>query len=80
MFVMVKHIPTRTAKKTNKYFKRFMKIYFRSGMIVQTLLMAVEFDNIIDKLMVNVVVETSTSKEHISEIERGIFTAKERSR
>ena len=39
-----------------------MKIYSRNGMIVQTVIMDMEFDNNIDKLMVNVVVNNSVAK------------------
>ena len=43
-----------------------MKIYSRSAMIVQTVLMDMEFDNNIDNLMENVVVKTSATKEHVA--------------
>ena len=61
-FVMVEHIPTRRAKKLGKYFKKYVKIYSRSFMIVQTVFMDMEFDTNIDKLMENVIVNTSTAK------------------
>ena len=61
-FVMVEHIPTRRAKKLGKYFKKYVKIYSRSFMIVQTVFIDMEFDKTIDKLMENVIVNTSTAK------------------
>ena len=39
-----------------------MKIYFRSSMILQTVLMEMEFDKIIDEMMENIVVNTSSAK------------------
>ena len=45
-------------------------------MIVQTVLMDMEFDNTIDKLIENVVVSISISKEHVAEIGRAILTVK----
>ena len=41
-------------------------------MILQYILMDMEFDNTIDELMENFVVNTSTSKEPVAEIERAI--------
>ena len=54
-----------------------MKIYSKSGIIVQTVLMDTEFNKTIDNLMENIVVKTSAEKEHVVEIERTIFTVKE---
>ena len=49
-------------------------------MIVQTVITDMEFDRTIEKLIENLVVNTSSVKEHISEIERTIVTFKERTR
>ena len=46
------HIPTHIAKQLSKYLKRFMTIYSRSGMIVQTVLVNMEFDKVIYKPIV----------------------------
>ena len=49
-------------------------------MIVQTILMDMEFDKTADHLMDSTVVNTSAAKEHVAEIERCIRTVKERCR
>ena len=48
-------------------------------MIVKTFLMDKEFDKTIDDLMENVVVNNSTSKVHVAESNKNIYTGKERS-
>ena len=47
-------------------------------MVVQTVLMDMEFDKTIDELSDQTVVDTSAAQEHVAEIERQIRTAKER--
>ena len=47
-------------------------------MIVHIVILDMEFDKTINNLMGNVVVKTSASKQHVAEIERGIWTVKER--
>ena len=49
-------------------------------MIIQDVLMDIEFERTIDKLRGDVFVDTSTTKEHIIEIERATRTVKYRSR
>ena len=49
-------------------------------MIVQNVLMGMEIYKTIDRLMENVVVNTSASKEHVGKIERAICTVKDRTR
>ena len=46
-------------------------------MLLQTVLVDIEFENTIDELMENSVVNTSIAKEHVSEIERNIHTVEE---
>ena len=53
-----------------------MTIYSRSVMILQTVLMGMEFDKTIYEITVNVVVNNSTTKEHVAKIERDIRTVK----
>ena len=57
-----------------------MILYGRRNMIVQTILMDMEFDSTKDELMGKTVVNTSTAKEHVAEIEWYIRTVKERCR
>ena len=47
-------------------------------MVLQTVLMDMEFNKIIDDLMDNSVVNTSTIKEHVSDIEITIYIVNER--
>ena len=61
-FLVIEHIPTHTAKELSESLKRAMTIYSRGGMILKTVLMDMEFDNTINELMGNVVVNTSVSK------------------
>ena len=49
-------------------------------MIVQTVLMDMEFDKTVDELSDKTVVNTSAAREHVAEIERQIRTTKERCR
>ena len=49
-------------------------------MVVQTVLMDMEFDKTVDKLLDQTVVNTSAVQEHVAEIERQISTTKEHCR
>ena len=55
-----------------------MKIYFRSIMIVQTVLTEMEFYKTIGELMENIIVKTSVAKEHVAENDKTIRKVKER--
>ena len=57
-----------------------MKLYSRGSMIVQNILMDMEFDSTKDELMGKTVVHSSDTKEHVSKIEHCIHTVKERCR
>ena len=46
-----------------------MKIYSRSIMIVQTVLINMEINKTIDYLTENIIVNTSTDKEHFTKVE-----------
>ena len=67
-FLTIKHIPSRTAKQMSKKLKIIMKLYSRGSMIVQTILMDMEFDSTKDGLMGKTVVNNSAAKEHVAEI------------
>ena len=47
-------------------------------MIVQTVLMDMEFDKTVNELSDRTVVKTSAARKHVAEIERQIRTTKER--
>ena len=79
-FVTAEHLQSRTAKQLSKSLKRIMCLYSRGGMIVQTILMDMEFDKTKSELMDKVVVNTTAAREHVAEVERAIRTLKERAR
>ena len=61
-FVTVEHIPSRTAKQLSKKLKIIMDLYSKDSMIVQTILMDLEFDSTNDEFMVKTVVNTLSAK------------------
>ena len=65
-FVTVEHMPTRMDKQLIKSLKLVMIIYSRSGMIVHTVLMDLDFDKTIDNLMEYVVVDTFATQYHVA--------------
>jgi len=79
-FITVEHVKSRTAKQLSRSLVRIMQLYSRGSMIVQTILMDMEFDSTVNELMGKTVVNTSAAKEHVAEIERCIRTVKERCR
>ena len=60
-FVTAEHVKSRTAKQLAKSIKRVMQLYGRAGMVVQTVLMDMEFDKTIDELSDRTVVNTSAA-------------------
>jgi hypothetical protein len=48
-----------------------IKVYIRGGFIVQTMMMDMEFEKLVD-LLPNVTINTTAAQEHIGEIERKI--------
>jgi hypothetical protein len=57
-----------------------MQLYSRDGIIVQTILMDMEFNKTVEPSMGDVTVNTSAAQEHVAQIKRSIRTVKERSR
>ena len=78
--MIAENIKSRTAnaKQLAKSIKRVMRLYFRGGMIVQTVLMNMEFDETVDELLERTVVDTAVAREHVAEIKCQIQTTKER--
>ena len=66
----VEHIPSRTDNQLSKNLKRIMELYSRGSIIVQTILIGIQFDSTKDSLMGKTVFRTSATKEHVAEIER----------
>ena len=56
-----------------------MKVYTSGGFVVQTMMMDMEFEKLVD-LLPNVTVNTMAAREHVGEIERKIRVIKERAR
>ena len=75
-FVTVEYTSSCTAKEISKKLKRVMKLYDRGSMIVQTILMYMEFDSTKYELMGKTMVNTSAAKGHVAENERCIHTVK----
>ena len=61
-FVTVEHVHTCKYKQLSKYLKRVVVIYYRSSMLVQNFFIETYFGNTIEKLMYNVIINTSTAK------------------
>ena len=59
--------------------EQVIKVYIRGGFIVQTMMMDMEFEKLVD-LLHNVTINTTAAREHIGEIERKIRVIKERAR
>jgi hypothetical protein len=55
--------------------ERVLRIYGKSGFIVQTALMDMEFEKLKDKMM-NVRLNTTAASEHVGEIEQKIRVIK----
>jgi hypothetical protein len=77
--VMIKFLPSRTAKPLANSMERVIRIYGRAGFIVQTSMMDMEFEKLRD-LLPNVALNTTAAQEHEGEIERKIRVIKERAR
>ena len=75
-FMTVEHIPSSKDKQLSKNLKITMKLYSRGRIIVQTILMDMEFDSTKDELMGKIVFNTSAAKEHVAKIKMYILTAK----
>jgi hypothetical protein len=78
-FVMVEHLPVRTAKAQVKHIKRVLRVYGRGGFNVRAILMDEEFEKI-KGLLCNVECNTTAAKEQVSKAKQMIRTIKERTR
>jgi hypothetical protein len=56
-----------------------LKVYAREGFVVQTMVMDMEFEKLVD-LLPNVAINTTAAREHVGEIEQKIRVIKERAR
>jgi hypothetical protein len=78
-FVMVEHLPVRTANALVKHIKRVLHVYGRGGFSVRTILMYGEFEKI-KGLLRNVECNTTEGMEHMSKAKQMICMIKERTR
>jgi hypothetical protein len=78
-FVMVEHVPVRTATSLSKHLHWVLLVYGRAGFRVRQILMDREFEKI-KGLLPTVECNTTAAKDHVSEAERTIRTIKERTR
>jgi hypothetical protein len=77
--VTIEYLPSRTAKRLALTLERVIKVYIRGGFVVQTMMMDMEFEKLVD-LLLNVTINTTAAREHVGEIERKIRVIKERAR
>jgi hypothetical protein len=77
--VTIEYLPSRTAKRLAITLERAIKVYTRGGFVVQTMMMDMEFEKLVD-LLQNVTINTTAAREHVGEIERKIRVIKERAR
>jgi hypothetical protein len=75
-FVMAKHVPVQTATSLVKHLNQVIQVYHHAGFVLRMLLMDGKFKKIKD-LMPMLECNTTSAKEHISEVEQMICTIKE---
>ena len=78
-FFTVEHAPKRTAKQLVIHLKRVLQVYNRAGFTVRYVLMDREFEKVKNELP-SVVINTTATKEHVSEAKRKIHVVTERAR
>ena len=78
-FVSVEHTPVCTAKSLVKNIKCVLQVYDRAEFTVIYLMMDREFEKV-KELLLTIVNNTASAKEHVSEAERKIRVVKERNR
>jgi hypothetical protein len=75
----VEQLPLCTATQLSHSLMKIVRLYARTGFIVRVIMMDQEFDKVKDACKM-VEINTTTAREHISEIKRFICTIKECSR
>jgi hypothetical protein len=78
-FVMVEHLPVRTANTLVKHIEWVLHVYSHGGFNLRTMITDGEFEKI-KGLLRNVECNTTAVKEHVSKAEQMIHTIKERTR
>ena len=75
--ITVEWIPNRTTKQLAINSTKVLQLYTYAGLIIQTILMDMEFGKVQD-LLPQVNINIGATNEHVAEVERRIRTAKER--
>jgi hypothetical protein len=78
-FITAEHVPVQMAKSLAKHIDQVVHVYARTGFTVRTILMDGEFKKMKD-LVPRLECNTTATKEHVSEADRGIRRIKERAR
>jgi hypothetical protein len=67
--VTIEYLPSRTAKRLALTLERVIKVYTRGRFVVQTMMMDMEFEKLVD-LLPNVTINATAAQEHVGEMER----------
>ncbi|KAL7464347.1 hypothetical protein ACHAXS_004676 [Conticribra weissflogii] len=78
-FITTEHIPIQTTTQLKHSLTRVVHLYARAGFVIQTILVDGQFEPLKNHLL-NVVVNTTASSEHVGEVERCLRVIKERAR
>ena len=75
----VEFIPSRNTTQLGRSLMKIVRIYARGGFMVNVILMDKEFDKVESEVEL-VHISTTAAREHVGEIECGIWLIKERAR
>jgi hypothetical protein len=75
----IKHIPSRMSAQLSNSIMKIVKLYARTGLIVQLVMMDQEFDKV-ENIVNMVKINTTAARKYVGDIERNIRVIKERSR
>ncbi|KAL7466217.1 hypothetical protein ACHAXS_006508 [Conticribra weissflogii] len=78
-FITIEHTPQQTVYQFKQSLTRVMQIYARAGFTVQTILVDGQYEPLKQQLL-NIVVNTTASSEHVGEVERTLRVIKEQAR
>ena len=77
--ITAEFMPNQKASQLASNLKQIIGLYSRAGFVTQTILMDMKFNTVIPELP-EVNMNTSTTSEHVAEVERCIRVIKERCR
>ena len=76
---MAEFTPNQMTNQLACKLKRIISLYSRAGFTIQTILMDMEFNEVIPEIP-EVIINTSAASEHVAEVKRRIRVIKERFR